>query len=79
MTMVQTAALAAGLSWAPGIRRYATVLLVGVLAHSGMVDLPTGLAVVSHPWVIAFVAFAIWLVPRRVRVWRARFARSGST
>ncbi|CAN5338823.1 DUF4126 domain-containing protein [soil metagenome] len=52
LTMLQTAALAAGLSWASGIRLYATVFLAGVLAHFGMFELPSGLAVLTHPWVV---------------------------
>lgn len=45
-------ALAAGLAWASGIRLYAAVFLAGVLGRYGYASLPSGLAVLTDPWVI---------------------------
>lgn len=52
MDAVSSLALAAGLSWASGIRLYATIFLVGVLANLGYIQLPESLAVLSHPYLI---------------------------
>lgn len=52
MDAVSSLALAAGLGWASGIRLYATVFLVGALAHLGYLQLPESLAVLSHPYLI---------------------------
>lgn len=45
-------ALAGGLAWASGIRLYATLFIAGLLGRLGYVDLPSGLAVLSHNWVL---------------------------
>lgn len=52
MDAVSSLALAAGLGWASGIRLYATVFLVGALAHLGYFELPESLAVLSHPYLM---------------------------
>ncbi|WP_341676782.1 DUF4126 domain-containing protein [Niveibacterium sp. SC-1] len=44
-------ALAAGLGWAAGLRLYALVFVLGLLGRFG-IQLPGGLAVLSHPLVI---------------------------
>nr|WP_239538559.1 DUF4126 domain-containing protein [Dyella mobilis] len=44
--------MAGGLAWASGIRLYATLFLAGLLGRLGYVDLPPGLAVLSHDWVL---------------------------
>lgn len=49
-------AWASGLGWASGLRLYATVCVVGLLGRYGYVHLPAGLAVLTHPWVIACAA-----------------------
>jgi hypothetical protein len=49
----QLVALAAVLGFASGIRLYAVLLIVGLVGYAGWVDLPAGLAVLSHPWVLA--------------------------
>lgn len=49
----QLVALAAVLGFASGIRLYAVLLVVGLVGYAGWVDLPAGLAVLSHPWVLA--------------------------
>jgi hypothetical protein len=54
--MVETAALAAGLSWASGMRLYLAVLMAGVLARAGLLELPASLQVLQSPWVIGVAA-----------------------
>lgn len=54
--MLETAALAAGMSWASGLRLYLAVLTAGVLARLGWLDLPSGLQVLSSWWVIGVAA-----------------------
>jgi len=45
-------ALAGGLALGSGFRLYATVLLVGMLQRFGGLELPAGLSVLSHDWVL---------------------------
>lgn len=52
MDAVSSIALATGLSWASGLRLYATVFVVGMLAKYGYLHLPAALAVLSNPYVI---------------------------
>ena len=53
----QLVALAAALGWASGIRLYAVLFIVGGLGYLGVVDLPHGLALLAHPWVLAASGF----------------------
>lgn len=53
MEWLHSAALAAALAWASGIRLYAVLCLAGILAHTGYLALPPTLAVLAHPAVIA--------------------------
>jgi hypothetical protein len=53
----QMVALAAALGWASGIRLYAVLFIVGGLGYLGVVDLPHGLALLEHPWVLAASGF----------------------
>ncbi len=53
----QLVALAAALGWASGIRLYAVLFIVGGLGYLGVVELPGGLAVLAHPWVLAASGF----------------------
>jgi hypothetical protein len=48
----QLIALAAAVGWASGIRLYAVLFIVGGLGYLGLVDLPGGLRVLAHPWVL---------------------------
>ncbi len=48
----QLIALAAALGWASGLRLYAVLFIVGAIGHLGWVELPAGLAVLSHPYVL---------------------------
>ena len=49
---LQLVALAAAVGWASGIRLYAVLFIVGGLGFLGWVDLPGGLKVLAHPWVL---------------------------
>ncbi len=52
MDTAQLVALAAVLGFASGIRLYAVLLVVGLVGYAGWVELPAGLQVLSHPWVL---------------------------
>ena len=54
---LQLTALAAALGWASGIRLYAVLFIVGGLGYLHWVELPGGLAVLAHPWVLAASGF----------------------
>jgi hypothetical protein len=54
---LQLVALAAALGWASGIRLYAVLFIVGGLSFLGVVDLPSGLRVLAHPFVLAASGF----------------------
>jgi len=54
--MLETAALAAGMSWASGFRLYLAVLTAGVLARLGWLHLPPGLQPLESWWVIGVAA-----------------------
>ena len=51
--MLESISLAAGLSWAAGLRLYLTVLLAGVCASFGLIHLPSALQGLASPWLIA--------------------------
>lgn len=59
MDAISSMALAAGLSWASGIRLYATVCVVGLLGRYGYVHLPAGLSILMHPWVMGLAALLL--------------------
>lgn len=50
--MLETAALAAGLSWTSGFRLYLAVFAAGVLGRAGWLHLPPGLQMLESWWVI---------------------------
>jgi Domain of unknown function (DUF4126) len=54
-------ALASGLSWASGLRLYATVFTLGLLAKFGYVSLPDSLKVLTHPIVLS-VAGSLFII-----------------
>ena len=56
---VQTIALASLLAWASGIRLYLAIFCVGLAGYLGYVDLPPGLEVLRHPWVIGAAGFML--------------------
>jgi hypothetical protein len=53
----QLVALAATLGIASGLRLYAVLFVVGGAGHLGWLDLPSGLAVLAHPMVLAASGF----------------------
>ena len=53
----QLVALAATLGFASGLRLYAVLFIVGAVGYLGWVDLPSGLAPLSHPLVLAASGF----------------------
>src|ERR1039457_2958980 len=57
----ELAGLIAAVSFAAGLNVYATVATLGLLANAGLLDLPTGLHLITSWWVIAAsgVLFAI--------------------
>src|SRR5271170_5274206 len=60
--------LIVAVSFAAGLNVYATVATLGLLAHAGLVDLPSGLHLISSWWVIAAagVLFCIELVADKI-------------
>ena len=52
LDVAQLVAIAAVLGFASGIRLYAVLLVVGLVGLAGWVELPRGLAVLQHPWVL---------------------------
>ncbi len=52
MDLIAQIAIAGGLAWASGIRLYATVLLVGLLARFDYIALPQALALIETDWVL---------------------------
>ena len=53
MGIIHNLALAGGLSWASGLRLYATVFIVGLLAKFNYVHLPATLNMLSNPIVLS--------------------------
>jgi len=54
---LQLVALAAAVGWASGLRLYAVLFILGGLGFVGWVGLPSGLAVLAHPYVLAASGF----------------------
>lgn len=75
MDPISNFALASGLSWASGIRLYATVFIVGVLAKYGFITVPDSLQILSNPIVIGtagiltFIEFLADKVPYIDSAW----------
>jgi hypothetical protein len=73
----QLIALATALGWASGIRLYAVLFVTGILGFFGWVQLPSGLTVLSHPFVLAasgfmcFVEFFADKIPGVDTLWDA--------
>jgi hypothetical protein len=57
--VLQTVALASLLAWASGVRLYLVVFAVGLAGYLGYLDLPRGLEVLQHPWVIGAAGFML--------------------
>jgi hypothetical protein len=56
LDIAQLVALAAVLGFASGVRLYAVLLVVGLVGFAGWVELPSGLAILQHPWVLGAAA-----------------------
>jgi hypothetical protein len=75
--VLQTVALASLLAWASGIRLYFVVFAVGLAGYLRLIELPAGLQVLQHPWVIGTAAmmllmeFMVDKVPAIDSVWDA--------
>jgi len=52
LQLLQNVALASLLAWASGLRLYCVVFAVGLAGYLGYVELPAGLKVLQHHWVI---------------------------
>lgn len=59
MGVLQSVALASLLAWASGVRLYLVVCAVGLAGYMDYVDLPAGLKVLQHPWVIGAAGFML--------------------
>ncbi len=68
LDLTQLIALAAVLGFASGIRLYAVLLIVGLVGYAGWVPLPSGLAVLQHPFVLiaAGVMFLVEFVADKI-------------
>ena len=75
--LLQTVALASLLAWASGLRLYLAIFVVGLAGHLGYVELPAGLKVLQHPWVIGaaglmlVMEFLVDKVPGLDSIWDA--------
>ena len=75
--MVSSIALASLLAWASGIRLYFVVFCAGMAGYYGYLELPSGLKVLQHPWVIGASGFLLLMeflvdkVPGIDSVWDA--------
>jgi hypothetical protein len=75
--VMQTIALASLLAWASGVRLYLVIFAVGLTGYFGYIELPAGLKVLQHPWVIgtsgfmAFIEFLADKVPAIDSAWDA--------
>ena len=68
LDLTQLIALAAVLGFASGIRLYAVLLVVGLVGYAGWVDLPSGLSILQHPFVLiaAGVMFLVEFVADKI-------------
>ena len=56
---LNSVALAALLAWASGLRLYLVIFAVGMAGYFGYYDLPKGIEVLKHPWVIGAAGFML--------------------
>ena len=68
LDLTQLIALAAVLGFASGIRLYAVLLIVGLVGYAGWMDLPSGLSILQHPFVLiaAGVMFLVEFVADKI-------------
>jgi hypothetical protein len=76
-TILQAIAIGGALAWASGLRLYVVLLVLGLGARYGYIDLPRELAVLAHPYVITaagiltFVEFFADKIPGLDSLWDA--------
>jgi len=61
MSVLDTLSLAMGTAWTSGLNLYATIAALGIAGSGGMIQLPPGLLVLTHPLVIG-VACLMYVV-----------------
>src|SRR6202007_3465387 len=61
MNPVETLGLALGAGFSSGLNLYATIATLGLLQRYGVIQLPTSLQVLSHPWVLG-IALALYVI-----------------
>ena len=75
--VIHSIALASLLAWASGVRLYFVMCGVGLAGYLGYFELPAGLQVLAHPWVIGAAGFMLLMeflvdkVPAIDSVWDA--------
>jgi hypothetical protein len=57
--VIHSIALASLLAWASGVRLYFVMFGVGLAGYLGCFELPAGLQVLAHPWVIGTAGFML--------------------
>lgn len=58
-SMLNTVALGSLLAWASGLRLYLVIFALGLAGYYGYYDLPKGLEVLQHPWVMGAAGFMV--------------------
>ena len=58
-SMLNTVALGSLLAWASGLRLYLVIFALGLAGYDGYYDLPKGLEVLQHPWVMGAAGFMV--------------------
>jgi hypothetical protein len=61
MSVLETLSLAMGTAWTSGLNLYATIAALGIAGSMGMIQLPPGLLILTHPLVIG-VACLMYVV-----------------
>jgi hypothetical protein len=59
LDVLRVVALSSLLAWASGLRLYLVVFALGVAGHYGWIDLPEGLQVLRHPFVLGAAGFML--------------------
>ena len=61
MNPVEALGLAFGAGFSSGLNLYATLATLGLLQRFGVLHLPPGLQVLSHPWILG-ISMALYLL-----------------
>jgi hypothetical protein len=59
LSVLHSVALGSLLAWASGIRLYLVMFAIGMAGHFDYMDLPKGLEVLQHPWVLGAAGFMV--------------------